>query len=84
MPEKFGFAGAVTVGHQELGVAGAYRGMHHLVLISRRDHGLIGRVLETHQHIDFGIDRFFVEFDRFVAAAFEDKIGLNVHQPILS
>jgi hypothetical protein len=39
----------------------------------------IRTLLETHQTRDFGIERLFLELDRFLAAAIEEQIGLDLH-----
>jgi len=57
--------------------------VHDLVFAAGADHEFIRSVLETHQHADLGADRLFVEFQRFIAAAVEIQIRLDVHGSLL-
>jgi hypothetical protein len=36
-------------------------------------------VLEAHEHRDLGAERATVELDRFLAAAIEEQVGLDLH-----
>jgi hypothetical protein len=53
--------------------------MHHLVPKARRYVCLVGSFLETHEEIDLRAEQAAIEVERFLAAAVEEQIGLNVH-----
>ena len=53
--------------------------MHHLLGAAGRNHRLIGRLLEAHDHFDCGAKRLLIELDRFFGAAFKEQIGLYLH-----
>src|ERR1700686_4239506 len=72
-PLKIRLTETAAVGHQQLGIADVHGGVHDLVVAARRDHRLVRRVLETHQHVDLGAEYLLVELERLVAAADEEK-----------
>ena len=72
-------ARVAAIGCHQSGVADANARMHHLVLVGRRAHRLVGTVLPTHQHRHLGAERLLIEIERLVAAAVEEQIGLNLH-----
>ena len=60
--------------------------MHDFALGARRNHaGLVrlGALFETHQHVDFGVERAAIELDRFFCATIEKQIRLDLHGRLL-
>src|SRR6185437_3482830 len=76
-------AGVAAVRRHHARLADLERSMHHLVLVCRRAHRLVGAILPAHEHVDLGTKRLFVEVDRLFGAAVKKQVGLNLHDSIL-
>jgi hypothetical protein len=70
---------AVAVGCHDPAIADAEAGMQHLVFGAFRHLHAVRAVLEAHQGFHLGAERALVKLDRFLAAAVELQIGLNLH-----
>src|SRR5208283_675589 len=58
--------------------------IHNNISRPRRDHALVGRVLEPKELAGFRPDRPPIELHRLVAAAVEEEIGLDIHSRALA
>src|SRR5215469_8086340 len=70
---------ALAIGHQHDCVTDLYGGVHDFVFHARLwvTRLRFGAILETHQHLNFCVERALVKLDGFFAAAFKKQISLD-------
>jgi len=84
-PLETGFPPAAAVGRHHRGVADLHGSMADLVFRAGGEHSRrwrLRRFVVPHQHDELRSERFFVEGDRFVAAAVEVEVRVDEHDRI--